>query len=122
MKARKKAVTLTANNVKRIGVVKVLERTAKVDDSKDIDKVCAFFRYKTATTLDAAFETGVLRNSITWYVSILEGLGMLQAVRRMPDAHTGHMAKYYSANPDLWHQSLRPQPIQLDLFTKDDFK
>jgi len=122
MKARKKAVTLTAKEVKNIGVVKDLERTAKVDDSKDIDKVCAFFRYKTATTLDAAFETGVLRNSITWYVSILEGLGMLQAVERRPDTRTGHMAKYYSANPDLWHQTLKPQPIQLELFTKEDFK
>lgn len=117
MMARKEAVTLTAN--KNNGVVKVLECATKVDNSKDIDKVCAFFRYKTATTLDAAIETGILRNSITWYVSILEGLGMLQAVKRWPDTRTGRMAKYYSANPGLWHQSLRPQPIQLNLFDRN---
>ena len=121
MRAQKKAGIVTAN-VKRMDIAKNLECAAKVDDSKDIDKVCAFFRYKTATTLDAAIETGILRNSITWYVSILEGLGMIQAVKRWPDTRTGRMAKYYSANPGLWHKSLRPQPRQLNLFAKEDFK
>lgn len=117
--AIEKAATMAANNVKvGFGDIKDLERTTKVKESKDIDKVCTFFRYTTATTLDAAIATGILRNSITWYVSILEGLGMLQAVKRLPDKHTGRMAKYYSANPGLWHQALRPQPIQLDLFEK----
>lgn len=121
MNGRKKAVIKTANFKSMVGATSY-EYAAKVDVSKDIDKVCTFFRYKTATTLDAALETGVLRNSITWYVAILEGLGMLQAVKRWPDSHTGRMAKYYSADPGLWPQPLRPQPRQLDLFTIEDFK
>lgn len=49
--------------------------TAKVGDSKDITKVLAYFRYKVATTLDAALDLGMLRNSITWYVRDLEAMG-----------------------------------------------
>ena len=75
---------------------------AKVGFSKDIDKVLEYFRYTTGTTLDAMLDTGILRNSITWYVRDLEKLGLLQAIARKADTHTGRMAKYYSANPELW--------------------
>lgn len=86
---------------------------AKVSKPKDIDKVLEYFRYKTGTTLDAMLATGVLRNSITWYVRELEELGLLQAIARKPDIHTGRMAKYYSANPELWK---RPKSRQLYLW------
>lgn len=117
MKPKEKAVTVTAQ-MKKDGIFE--ERPAKVLNPKDISKVCAFFRYKMGTTLDAAIATGILRNSITWYVSQLEDLGLLQSVRRQPDKHTGRMAKHYSADPSTWHQAVvkQPQPIQLDLFTK----
>ena len=46
----------------------------KVTYQKDIDKVYEFFRYTIGTTLDCAIATGVLRNSITYYVADLEKL------------------------------------------------
>ena len=73
--------------------------TAKLRNRKDIAKVLDFFRYKVGTTLDAMLATGVLRNSITWYVAQLEDLGLIQVVCVMPDSHTGYKAKYYSADP-----------------------
>ncbi len=117
MKEKEKAVIVTAK-MKKDGIFE--ERMAKLPLCKDISKVCAFFRYKTGTTLDAAIATGILRNSITWYVAQLEDMGLIQAVRRLPDKHTGRMAKHYSADPSTWHQAVvkQPQPIQLELFSK----
>ena len=117
MKEKEKAVIVTAK-MKKDGIFE--ERMAKLPLCKDISKVCAFFRYTTGTTLDAAIATGILRNSITWYVAQLEDMGLIQAVRRLPDKHTGRMAKHYSAQPSLWHQAVvkRQQPIQLELFDK----
>lgn len=117
MKEKEKAVTVTAK-MKKDGIFE--ERMAKLPLCKDITKVCAFFRYKTGTTLDAAIATGILRNSITWYVAQLEDLGLIQAVTRLPDKHTGRLAKHYSAQPSMWHQAKikQPQPIQLELFDK----
>ena len=86
------------------GIINIKMDTAKVVNSKDIDKVLQFFRYTTGTTLDAMLATGVLRNSITWYVRELEELGLLQAITRKADTHTGRLAKYYSANPKLGQQ------------------
>ena len=88
--------------------------TAKVGQEKDICKILAYFRYKTATTLDAMLATGVLRNSITWYVRDLERLGELQSVCTMPDRHTKRMAKYYSADRSKWPQ--KSQKRELGLF------
>ncbi|MDD6978046.1 MAG: hypothetical protein PUI72_07015 [Prevotellaceae bacterium] len=87
--------------------------TAKVDNSKDITKVLVYFRYKVATTLDAALDLGMLRNSITWYVRDLEEMGLLQVICKRPDTTTGYKANYYSANPSLWIR----KPQQLSLFT-----
>lgn len=75
---------------------------AKVNNPKDITKVLDFFRYTVGTTLDAMLATGILRNSITWYVAQLEDLGLLQAIFVKPDTHTGYKAKYYSADPSKW--------------------
>ena len=47
---------------------------------KDINKVFAYFRYKTGTSLDAAKTTGILRNSITWYIRDLRAMGVLVSV------------------------------------------
>lgn len=86
---------------------------AKISISKDIEKVLEYFRYTTGTTLDVMLATGVLRNSVTWYVRELEELGLLQAITRKADSHTGRLAKYYSANPDMW---VRKKSRQLSLF------
>lgn len=97
---------------------------AKIHYSKDIEKICAYFRYKTATTLEAAKNTGILRNSITWYVDTLTKLGLLQIVTVKPDKQTGRLANWYSANPDLWGMMEQPKRVQrkrrykeLDLFS-----
>lgn len=119
MITKEKAVCKTAKSDKN---VKVLGNNAKLAFSKDIDKVCDYFRYKTASTLDAALSTGVLRNSITWYVAELIELGMLQVVCVRPDTHTGRMVKHYSADPLKWHDTPKPRPryVQLDLFGKEE--
>ena len=88
--------------------------SAKVHQEKDICKILAYFRYKTATTLDAMLATGVLRNSITWYVRDLQRLGELQVVCVKPDKHTKRMAKYYSADRNKWPQ--KPLKRELCLF------
>lgn len=87
---------------------------AKVHQEKDICKILAYFRYKTATTLDAMLATGILRNSITWYVRDLQRLGELQVVCVKPDKHTKRMAKYYSADRNKW--PLKPLKRELCLF------
>lgn len=79
--------------------------TTKISKEKDITKVFEFYRYKMGTTLDCMLATGILRNSITWYVRDLEKIGELQAVCRKKDIHTKRIAKYYSANPDEWQSS-----------------
>lgn len=86
---------------------------ANITIAKDIEKVLDFFRYKTDTSLSCALETGLLRNSITWYISDLEDLGLLQAVSKGKDPTTGYRAKFYSADPQKWAK--RPNP-QLSLF------
>ena len=89
---------------------------AKVTYQKDIDKVLAFFRYTTGTTRDCATATGVLRNSITYYVADLEKLDMLKPVWKSVDNTTGRTAKYYSADPAMW---VRQGAKQLELFGKE---
>ena len=81
-----------------------VDNAAKVDNPKDLCKILDYFRYKVGTTLDAALATGVLRNSITWYVAYLENVGLLQVVCIKRSSTTGYMAKHYSADPALWRQ------------------
>ena len=88
----------------------------KVTYQKDIDKVFEFFRYTTGTTLDCAIATGVLRNSITYYVADLEKMKMLQPVWKSADSTTGRTAKHYSADPAMWVQR---GVKQLELFGKE---
>lgn len=91
--------------------------TTKIHQGKDIDKVWEFFRYTTGTTLDCAIATGVLRNSITYYVADLENLNLLKAVHKAPDNTTGRIAKHYSANPEDW-KHLHGY-VQLELWGKE---
>lgn len=87
--------------------------TTKVTFDKDIAKVLDFFRYNTGTTLDAMLATGVLRNSITWYVCDLEDAGLLQVVSIKKDKHTGRLAKHYSADPAAWSQERHPRVLNI---------
>ncbi len=88
----------------------------KVTYQKDIDKVFEFFRYTTGTTLDCAIATGVLRNSITYYVADLEKLEILKPVSITADGNTGRMAKHYSADHANWaHKGFK----QLELFGEE---
>lgn len=91
---------------------------AKLEKNSDLSRVLEFFRYKTATTLDCMFDTGILRNSITWYVDFAEKEGLIQVVKRAPDRHTGYMAGYYSADPMKWPKKAKKQ---LNLFQERDF-
>lgn len=88
---------------------------AKVDGIKDICKVWEYFRYKDGTTLDAAKATGVLRNSITWYVAQLIEQGDLWVIAIKPDSTTGYKAKYYSSDPNK-KPSITVDSVQLNLF------
>lgn len=96
----------------------------KVSSGKDITKVLDFFRYTPATgssSLDAALATGVLRNSVTWYISYLEDEGLLRVVCIQPDRSTGFRAKHYSADPALWPQVDAPAAPQYpSLFNEED--
>lgn len=85
----------------------------KVGKEKDICKVLDYFRYKVGTTLDCALATGILRNSITWYVQDLIDEGMLQSIGRSKDATTGFTANHYSADKSKW---VHRGPMQLSLF------
>ena len=80
---------------------------------KDLLRVLDYFRYTIATTLDCALATGILRNSITWYVCDLERLGLLQAIKKDKDKTTGFRAKYYSADQKLW---CKPTFTQLNIW------
>ncbi len=85
-----------------------------IGKDKDLIRVLDYFRYKNggATTLMCMYETGILRNSITWYVDYLEKIGELQAIKKDKDPYTGFTAKYYSANQTLWERT-RYQELSL---------
>ena len=71
---------------------------------KDIEIVFQYFRYNIGTSLDCALATGILRNSITYYISDLIDLGMLGIVRKDKDRTTRHWAFHYSADSSLWQK------------------
>ena len=89
------------------------------ETTKDLLKVLEYFRYTTGTTLDCAKATGVLRNSITWYVAEFEKLRLLQAVCVKPDVTTGFKAKHYSADPSQW---ARVPASEQSLFQESEMK
>lgn len=93
-----------------------LTTAAKIRQEKDLCKVFSYFQYKVGTSLDAAIDLGIFRNSITWYIDELEKLGELQAICRKADRTTGFMAKHYSADRRLWKRKI---PQELDLFNNE---
>ena len=78
---------------------------ANVHNPADLAKVLNYFRHTVGTTLDCMFATGILRNSITYYVSSLETSGLLQAIYEAPDRRTHFRAKHYSADPTKWRKT-----------------
>ena len=89
---------------------------ANLQETKDINKVLEYFRYTVGTTLDCFFDTGILRNCITWYVRDLENLGLLQAIYIAKDRRTRFPAKHYSADPSKW---VKKADTQLPLFNEE---
>ena len=89
---------------------------SKISNKKDIEVVYQFFRYTIGTTLDCSLSTGILRNSITYYVRDLEDLNLLRAIYKSFDKHTHRTAKHYSANPDEWANIPK---TQLSLFGEE---
>ena len=85
----------------------------KIAKAKDISKVLDFFSYKVGTSLDCALATGILRNSITWYVQDLIDEGLLQSIGKQKDATTGYQANHYTTDRSKWVQR---GPLQLNLF------
>ena len=85
-------------------------------NTKDLFKVLEYFRYTTATTLMRFLATGILRNSLTWYVKFLEEAGMLRVAKKAADPFTGRVAKYYTADESKFP---KVQCVQLDLFKED---
>lgn len=89
---------------------------AKIHNPSDLAKVLDYFRYTTGTTLDCMFATGILRNSITFYVRDLEVMGLLKSIYVAPDRRTHFNAKHYSADPSKWQA--KPD-MQLSLFGEE---
>ena len=81
----------------------------KGHSNKDLYRVFEYFCYNVGSTLDAALATGILRNSITWYVSKLEKEGLLKVVCIKHDRTTGYMAKHYSADSSQWKHQVEQQ-------------
>lgn len=86
-------------------IVQLAKECSDLDVAKnrtDLYRVLDYFRNNVASTLDVVKATGILRNSITWYVSKLEKEGLLKVVCIKHDRTTGYMAKHYSADPSQW--------------------
>lgn len=79
-----------------------LTDVTNVHNPKDLARILNYFRYKVGTSLDAMLSTGILRNSITWYIAQLEDAGLLKAIYTAKDKHTGFRAKHYSADTTKW--------------------
>lgn len=92
--------------------------SAKVDNSneksKDLVRLLAYFAIQPSTTLDAMLGTGILRNSITWYVDYAEHAGFIKTVFKGKDKHTNRVAKYYSSNPKDWKNKTVKEPNLFD--------
>jgi hypothetical protein len=107
------AVAATALNQNQLG------SNAKVNNlnekTKDLERVLQFFHYKVGTSLDCSLQTGILRNSITWYIKELEELNIIQAIKKAKDSTTGFLAKHYSADHKLWQEKKNRQlELQFD--------
>ena len=82
--------------------------------NKDINKVLLYFQYNIGTSLDCAFSTGILRNSICYYIDNLTKIGLLKIIYKDKDRTTHHMASHYSADSSKWKKLSHKE---LDLFS-----
>lgn len=88
------------------------EYIANVQNYTDLQKVLDFFLHNIGTSLDCAMHTHILRNSICYYIAMLERLDMVRWIFVRRDRTTGHRAKHYSADKSLWRDE---QHLQLTL-------
>ena len=109
---------LTMNYTNFVQLSKVCPNLVETNNCTDLNRVLEYYRYKIGSTLDAAKATGILRNSITWYVSRLEKKGLLQVVCIKRDKTTGYMAKHYCADTRQWKCQVSQQ---LSLFEDEKF-
>lgn len=96
-----------------IQAAKECPNLVETNNGTDLHRVLEYFSCNVGTTLDAARATGILRNSITWYVSRLEKKGLLQVVCFKRDCTTGYMAKHYRV---VYKQQESKSAEQLSLF------
>ena len=94
-----------------ISFTKECPNVVEANNCTDLYRVFEYYRYNIGSTLDAAKATGILRNSITWYVSRLEKKGLLQVVCIKRDRTTGYIAKHYSAEPGKWKNQTQQLPL-----------
>ncbi len=106
MSKKIEAVRTTPKKARNRLVVKDTANLHNVDEEcksrNDLFLTLEFFRNHIGTSLDCAFATGILRNSITLYIRDLEDKGLLRVMYKGADSRTGHTAKHYSANPANW--------------------
>lgn len=92
-------------------IPKIVKKHKKL---KDINKVLLYFQYNIGTSLDCAFSTGILRNSICYYIDNLTKIGLLKIIYKDKDRTTHHMASHYSADSSKWKKLSHKE---LDLFS-----
>ena len=116
MNGKRKATTAVAATALKLSQPDCTTKVNNLNEkTKDLEHVLQFFRYKVGTSLDCALQTGILRNSITWYIKELEELNILQAIKKAKDSTTGFLAKHYSADPKLWREKKNRQlELQFD--------
>lgn len=95
----------------------VFNGVTNVENISDLEKVKMFFRDNVGTTLDCFIVTGILRNSITYYVAFLEAHNEIQAIYVGRDQTTGRMAKHYSTDKSKWKKQF---PQEGSLFKELD--
>lgn len=87
---------------------------AKIHKMKGIEKVIAFFRYKSeGSTLSIADATGVARCSVCYYIADLIHLEIIGYCGRKV-GRTGRMMKHYTTDRKKWLK--RQANTQLYLF------
>ena len=88
--------------------------TTKIHKMKGIEKVIAFFRYKSeGSTLSIADATGVARCSVCYYIADLITMGIIGYSGRKV-GRTGRLMKNYTTDPNKWLK--RHANTQLSLF------
>jgi len=86
---------------------------AKIHKMKGIEKVIAFFRYKSeGSTLSIADATGVARCSVCYYLADLIHLGIIGFSGRKV-GRTGRLMKNYSTDQKKWLTKQKNRQLSL---------